>query len=734
MIPYKSFSQFVIRTPLLSINYLKILMEEDFISEEKLQQLFLTSQINKSIYLASPSLHLELTRWCNKEVHKTKDRNKLAESFFKYLVRATSKCSPFGMFAGCSLGKINKKTSLVRNDENFKIHSRFNVTFLKKCMETEIESLDPEEIEYSINSSLYPVQGGYRYIESYISQSKLKFHVSELPKTIYLDHVLRISKNGITLGNLTKNLLQEFSSDIDINQVKQYVNELIESKVLISSFELSATGPTAIEQFKQMFELHNEPKNQKLVKLNQLLKNFNNLESSNFSQYKEKLERISSDFSSQKSAIEAEIYPKFKNNFISEGIISKARIALSFLNSITYYPQEQQLENFKDKFLERFGERRVALSLALDLESGIPFKSFFSNGDNNPLVDDLNFNPIIKEQKITWNKFHEKLKVEIDDAIKNGSSIIQLDKAAWNESNNSWNDLPTTFAVMISVHEIDGKEKIVFKGSGGSSAANLISRFSHGSKSIKAYIENITKFEEQASSGKLVVEIAHIPEPRIFNIINRPSFRSYEIPYLSNSLKINTDIDINDILLHVEHGERLVLSSKKLQQEIIPRLTNAHSYQNRDTLPIYEFLAEMQYYKLRKTVYFEIGPFKSYYDYIPRIEFQDVILSKATWNLKLKDIKSWFSLKDDWEKLKLVVEQTLKEKKIPLRVNLVDGDDEIMICFSNYNSVLMFMNVVKRRISFELVEDLFSNNSVVINTENEMLKHEVLIGMYDSRK
>jgi hypothetical protein len=44
---------------------------------------------------------------------------------------------------------------------------------------------------------------------------------------------------------------------------------------------------------------------------------------------------------------------------------------------------------------------------------------------------------------------------------------------------------------MIDVVTIDGEERIIMKGAGGSSAANLLGRFCHSDEQIQEYVSEI---------------------------------------------------------------------------------------------------------------------------------------------------------------------------------------------------------------------------------------------------
>ncbi len=61
--PYQNFPGFVLRTPLFPLEFYKDLTGGDRIPEEKLKTLFKDTLIREAVFLASPPLYEELTRW-----------------------------------------------------------------------------------------------------------------------------------------------------------------------------------------------------------------------------------------------------------------------------------------------------------------------------------------------------------------------------------------------------------------------------------------------------------------------------------------------------------------------------------------------------------------------------------------------------------------------------------------------------------------------------------------------
>ena len=107
----------------------------------------------------------------------------------------------------------------------------------------------------------------------------------------------------------------------------------------------------------------------------------------------------------------------------------------------------------------------------------------------------------------------------------------------------------------------------------------------------------------------------------------RPSFRKYEIPILTFSgVDDEHTISLSDLMISVKDG-RILLRSKKLNKEVVPRNTNAHNYST-DTIPYYHFLCDLQHQDSTLRLNWDWGMLREF-KFLPRVKYGKTILSKA---------------------------------------------------------------------------------------------------------
>ena len=183
-------------------------------------------------------------------------------------------------------------------------------------------------------------------------------------------------------------------------------------------------------------------------------------------------------------------------------------------------------------------------------------------------------------------------------------------------------------------------KEYAIESSGDVSAAKLLGRFCNGNEAIHNLTNEIVKKEAAYHSDKILAEIVHVPESRTGNILRRPILREYEIAYLSNSgVTQDYTIDLNDLMISIKNN-KIILRSKKHNKEVIPCLSNAHNYSNK-SLPIYHFLCDLQSQDVKPIYSFSWGVLESHYDYFPRVDYKDVILSKAKWIVSKNEIENF---------------------------------------------------------------------------------------------
>ncbi len=102
--------QFIFRTPVCPF-------PRNIISEKKIREIASTKKFQEAIYIATPVLYYEMKMWLKGELKEEKKVRKLIFSLHKYLNQMQSRCTPYGLFAGCGVGSWGNKSRIVLSDQ-----------------------------------------------------------------------------------------------------------------------------------------------------------------------------------------------------------------------------------------------------------------------------------------------------------------------------------------------------------------------------------------------------------------------------------------------------------------------------------------------------------------------------------------------------------------------------------------------------------------------------------------
>jgi thiopeptide-type bacteriocin biosynthesis protein len=319
-------------------------------------------------------------------------------------------------------------------------------------------------------------------------------------------------------------------------------------------------------------------------------------------------------------------------------------------------------------------------------------------------------------------------------ANNNNQKTIKITESDFEDIISSSVILPNSIAVMFSVLDAT-TNKLKLINTSGSSAINLLARFANTNNEIKKVIKKIAEFEQAQIPNKILAEIIHLPENRIGNILSRPSTRAYDIPYLTkSSVGTQNQIQVQDLTIKIKNNT-IILFDTKLKKEIIPRLSNAHNYM-KTSLPVYYFLCDIQSQYFTNTYLgFSWGKLFYQFDFLPRIEFENTVLSAAKWVLKQKDLEPF---KDESSSITDKKNAFIKLKK---RIQLdeqflfIDGGEELLIDSENLTSFECFINMIKAKYEIVLEEYIFNNEDALItNTNKKAYTNECIALLLNEQK
>lgn len=716
MIENYSFNEnIIIRTPLKPL--------KTAFNEKELKIIFSQKEIQEALFLASPTLLKECEKWLAGNIIEQKSREELIHSLLKYSLRMHSRCTPFGLFASCGILKNDEIESIIISPSSYQRHTRLDMDFTCALIQ-EIENKEfiQPYLKYYPNNSIYRLSNKLRYVECFNELKKKTYQISEVDNSMYLQMVVNLSKGGITISRLIEALI---NNGIDSKQAEKFLKEVIKAQILVSELTPNITGNELLEQTISILNKisKNHPNlvlNEMVFLLKTILRDLENIDlkiGNDITKYEriaQRLEKFNVTLNINK-LFQSDLFLKPNNyklktknvntKYCNKDTYSSLKKALTVLNKLSTHHEPLTLKIFKEKFKERYETKEVPLSTVLDNETGIGYGNNNNlTGIKNPLLANLNLVKKTTDQsKILFTKEHSFLLEKLIKAKKNNQLIISIDNSELTSFTENWNNLPESFSIMYSILDRQNDKNLLYiHNIGGSSAINLLGRFGISDKSFEKLIKKIAQSEQCLYKNKIFASILHLPENRTGNILLRPIIRDYEIPYLTKSLLPNEQqILLDDLFISIK-DDKIILRSKSLNKEVIPRLDNAHNY-SQNSLPIYHFLCDLQTQDIRESLYLDWGPLQKEFSFLPRVEVDNVIVFLATWQLKKEQYKILFTTSNisEWQ----------KKWKLPDLILLVEGDNELIINLKNQLSLSLFISEIRKREQIILKEFLFNENT-----------------------
>ncbi len=694
------------------------------------------------LYISSPEFFSEYLK--NKKINDFQKSQKLDLSITKYWLRSCTRATPYGTFAGSTvlpiqkLKEVSQNIVLLNDISNYSKHVRLDMNYISRFVKILLQSpIIREQIIFFPNNSIYFVDDKIRYVEYNIENNIRKYQISSVHNSPYLRNILAIAKDGATIEQMSELLLK--TEGVTKDEALQFIEELCSSQLLSASIEPTITGMEPLEQI--ITQLKNfvgvDPVKNILIEIQDLI-NSNLIGINNYKQIELKLSELIPNLYSFKNTIQVDMFLSVKESLIEDKLINNLLTQAEELKSLSFTRRNIDLENFKTSFYKRYENTQVPLSLALDPELGIGYAGrIYDNSGNGEFIDELRVVvPGGNLSKPEPNHLQALSLTKYDLWQQTSTDFIEIKESDLKgfEQLSKKSTFSNSWYIKGSLLCKEGKlnhKNFIFDVSviGGTSGANLLARFAHGDKNVDEIVKDIVKKEEYLNKDSIFAEIIHLPQARVGNILLRPTLRAYEIPYVGRSgVHKDFQIEVSDLYISVKNNE-VILWSKKLKKRVLPRLTTAHNFRD-NSLPVYKFLCDLQSQNMAFAGVWDWGTLKSI-KHLPRVIYKDLIIHKATWKINEKDIENLPENEGEWSHY---MELFRKNNKIPKRVVIKQGDNDLLIDFEERIGLKLFIDFVKKKKLIEIEEFLFTNeNCFVRDVNNQPFTNELIIPFIDNQ-
>jgi thiopeptide-type bacteriocin biosynthesis protein len=721
---------FVLRTPLLPFDELDAWAEgaDRQVLERRLREAYERPELREALYLASPQLCERLDEWASGHGRKS------LPALVSYFERAASRPTPFGLFAGCSLGEIGERTCLELEERGrYRRHTRLDMDYLTALVRAlEGDGRVRRRLSYLPNSSLYRAGGRVRYAESRVDGTIRSYRLVAVEDSVELEATLARASEGATRDQMATALVGD---EISMDEAKGFIDELIDAQVLVSDIQPALTGPEPVQALNERLAEHEETAEPAKM-LRVALDSLEQLDRQGLGARPTEYRRVESLFEDQSAKPESSRLfqldlTKPARATLGRAVVDEIARSLELVARLTPRVPDDPLDRFRAAFTERYEDREVPLMEALDEEIGIGF-DVSQAAESAPLLAGLK----LGSRNVTgppWEERRQVLLHLVGQALGEGRRELELSPSEIDAlAPTQQARLPDALEVMATVaaasqDELDrGHFRVLLRGASGAPGAGLLGRFCHADGALRARVEQHLRLEEAQRPDAVFAEIVHLPEGRVGNILLRPLFRSYEIPFLGRSgAPPQAQLPVTDLLLSVVRdgvvpgaSERLVLRSRRLGREVLPRLTSAHKY-SRSNLGVYRFLCELQRQGTVDVLTWDWRPLDAL-PFLPRVCSGRTILARARWNLERRDLERFSDRTEAFR-------EWCREAGLPRWIVLARDDQELVTDLDNPLSVEALLHHLRRSERATLVELFPTPDELCAHGPEGRFTHEIVI-------
>jgi thiopeptide-type bacteriocin biosynthesis protein len=542
--------------------------------------------------------------------------------------------------AGVTLGFVEERTAVLLKDRDSNRRvTRLESSYLRRlAAKLRLELPRSAQTEYVLNDTAYVHAKQLRYIELRADEAMPRFGRNAATLDEPLSRLIPVAREGATMRVLLQ-VLKDFDDRLEESEARDYIEELIRQQVLVPRLGPPIVGPEPLDGLMDALEEANADHAWRALDLARHA--MKRLDAPGLQDGIRRYGDIASALagvSEEPPTFQVDLLKPAETASLSKRVIDELLETAEFLRRVGSV-RERSLDEFCKRFRRQYENAWMPLLEVLDEECGIGFDPTALVSATTPLLDGIDLRGSrTPERRLT--AFEQLMLRKLEGAIACGDHTIRLESRDWPmklDSHESWPEGLSVVAKVIAASEeavTCGDFKIMFNGAMGPTAASMLSRFCHLDSDLEQHVRRAVEMEEGLVGPETIcAELVHDPGGRGSNIVHRPEFRSFEIPYWGDGAKRKAQvIRAEDIWIGVSSDHRITLFSSQHKRTVQPRLTNAHNY-FRSPLSAYRFLATLQHCR-EGTFTFRWGQTLEELAFLPRVEHGKCILAYARWRLE----------------------------------------------------------------------------------------------------
>jgi thiopeptide-type bacteriocin biosynthesis protein len=678
-------------------------------------------QFREALFLSSRSLANRLETAHDRNPWRGRGYEKIERSLVRYLLRMTLDCTPYGLSAGYSIGRVARTRQLglppsSANRRSSRLSAALVQSMIEKiCKHPAVR----HSIRWTTTTPLALNANQFRYYERIWGRDGLATRICGLRKSAALDRVAAYAAIPRTFDGIVSRMVAG-QEGLARATAKAFVDSLIDIGFLVPGEARCTAGSRSRDLGKSLGRSRHAGDTRRLwAGVEKHLKRLDDADpGGNMQRYRAVLSEFGKvcDLAIPPRPFDVSVKKSARDLKLDGRTVESALVAASAIGG-GGGSARAPIAQFAKRFVRRYGDAFVSLLDVFDTGIGLPWMSEASESidgaDDAGPVAPGRWDAYLTDcaTSSTWPKLEqmdlpeELARSVADDGSPGGSGymLISLLSERWR------------------AHRQNDSIGMLY-GVGGSCGAELISHGCLHDPELHALAKLCAMREERGEADTVFAEIAHVPDGWAADIVERPAIRKYHIECLNAGVRDRTRrIALEELVVGVRHGH-FVLWSRSLGKRVKPRLTSAYDAST-SNLPIFRFLASLRDQESEE-VRFRWPAALEQSTHLPRVRYNKWIVSRARWTLT-EDQRSRLLEGSDTQRFS-VVQELRGFFGWPRFVEVADGQRSQFIDLDNPISVFALCAAHKGgRISIHEVLD--EPRLATVRSPDGCFRHEMVV-------
>ncbi|QUI21681.1 lantibiotic dehydratase [Vallitalea pronyensis] len=678
---------FILRTPILPID----VFEQELTAFkgsilEVLQKQMQNPVIREAIAVSSISLLDALTH-LSVDSPKRK-REQVTKAFLRYLIRMSTRPTPFGLFSGVTYGEYGDAYRVtLKSSAYHKKRTRPDMDWIFKII-AQLEG-DPKIIsQLSVlgNTMAYEV-GNRTYIPylthlGHVRESGAHFEMesTSVRTTSAVKEALNLAKTPQTFHALVSRLYDDYP-DTSHEQINQFVYQLFQQELIMSNLRPPLLDSNPLQYLlERMASLQGvEELKSQLEEISQMIKRYDEMELGEGEGLYRQLIHKMQQVADCKNYVQVDLRVQTDDVMLPTSVKKEVEKVAGVLWRMSPHQLGlSHMQGYRHDFINTYGMAREVPLLTLlneDIGLGAPATYEYPPSKREMTQDNRAF----QQRK------HYLLSQWLTQVLLRGEQelVLDEDKIAAIEETVDDRHAPRSFELFFSL-TADSKEAVeagdyqLLTGATALSygAGRSIGRFTDMMDSeFTAHLKEIDTLEQKLCDDVILAEIVYLPiEGRAANVVLTYDNRHYQIVMGTTSSKASEQtISLDDLVVGVDE-QGFYLRSLKHNKEVIA--VSNHMFNASRSPNCYRFIRELSQERQRNIEQFHWGELNTL-PFLPRIRYGRCVLSAARWMLNEETLEYKVNMsQEEWTNK---FQTYRREWKLPRYVYLTQTDNRLLL-------------------------------------------------------